>query len=45
LIQISASTHHELYHDWRKALEYCRALPDVSPPEPVAWICLEPRPL
>ncbi len=37
LIQISASTHHELYHDWRKALEYCRALPDVSPPEPVAF--------
>jgi Glycosyltransferase sugar-binding region containing DXD motif len=37
LIAISPSTHYELYHDWRKALEFCRTLPDVGPPEPVAF--------
>jgi hypothetical protein len=35
LIPIALSTHYELYHDWRKALEFCRALPDVPPPSPV----------
>ena len=37
LISISPDTHHELYHDWRKALAFCGALPDVSPPEPVTF--------
>jgi len=37
LIAISPSTHYDLYHDWRKALEFCRGLPDVAPPEPVTF--------
>jgi len=37
LIRISAATHAELYHDWRKALEFCRALPDAPPREPVTF--------
>ena len=37
LIAISPSTHYDLYHDWRKALDFCRALPDVAPPEPVTF--------
>jgi Glycosyltransferase sugar-binding region containing DXD motif len=37
LINLSPATHDELYHDWRKALEFCRALPDVSPSEPVTF--------
>src|SRR5262249_30192174 len=37
LVDISLRTHYELYHDWRKALEFCRALPDVSPPEPITF--------
>jgi Glycosyltransferase sugar-binding region containing DXD motif len=37
LIQIAPATHYELYHDWRKALEFCRALPDVPPREPVTF--------
>jgi hypothetical protein len=37
LIAISTATHYDLYHDWRKALEFCRALPDVAPPEPVTF--------
>jgi hypothetical protein len=37
LIQIAPATHYELYHDWRKALEFCRALPDVPPREPVMF--------
>jgi hypothetical protein len=37
LIQISAATHYELYHDWRKSLDFCRTLPDVAPPEPVTF--------
>jgi hypothetical protein len=37
LIAISPSTHYDLYHDWRKALEFCRTLPDVAPPEPVTF--------
>jgi Glycosyltransferase sugar-binding region containing DXD motif len=31
-IAISPETHYELYHDWRKALAFCRTLPDASPP-------------
>jgi Glycosyltransferase sugar-binding region containing DXD motif len=34
LIAISPETHYELYHDWRKALTFCQALPDASPREP-----------
>lgn len=37
VIAISPKTHDELYHDWRKALTFCRTLPDVSPPEPVTF--------
>jgi glycosyl transferase-like sugar-binding protein len=37
LIDLSPATHYELYHDWRKAIEFCRALPDVSPLEPVMF--------
>jgi len=37
LIEISLATHYELYHDWRKALAFCRALPDVAPREPVTF--------
>jgi Glycosyltransferase sugar-binding region containing DXD motif len=37
LIEISTATHYELYHDWRKALEFCRALPDVAPRQPVTF--------
>jgi len=37
LIPIALSTHYELYHDWRKALEFCRALPYVPPPSPVTF--------
>ena len=31
------ATHDELYHDWRKALAFCRSLPDVGPPAPVTF--------
>jgi hypothetical protein len=37
LIAISPATHYELYHNWQKALEYCRALPDVNPSEPIVF--------
>jgi hypothetical protein len=37
LVDISLATHYELYHDWRKALDFCRALPDASPSEPVTF--------
>src|SRR5262249_2772356 len=37
LIQISTATHYALYHDWRKSLDFCRALPDIAPPEPVMF--------
>ena len=37
MVDISLRTHYELYHDWRKALEFCRTLPDVSPPAPVTF--------
>ena len=37
MIQISPATHYELYHDWRKALAFCRTLPDAAPREPVAF--------
>jgi hypothetical protein len=37
LIDISLQTHYELYHDWQKALAFCRTLPDVAPREPVTF--------
>jgi hypothetical protein len=37
LIPVALATHAELYHDWRKALEFCRTLPDVAPSEPVTF--------
>ncbi|PYQ74468.1 MAG: hypothetical protein DMG01_20675, partial [Acidobacteria bacterium] len=37
MISISPATHYELYHDWRKALDFCRALPDVPPRAPIAF--------
>ena len=37
MISISPATHYELYHDWRKALDFCRALPDVPPREPITF--------
>ena len=37
LISISPSTHYALYHDWQKALEFCRTLPDVRPPQPITF--------
>ncbi len=37
MIEISPETHDELYHDWRKALAFCRTLPDVSPPSPITF--------
>jgi hypothetical protein len=36
-IAISPETHLELYHDWRQALAFCRALPDAPPPGPVTF--------
>lgn len=37
MIAISLATHDELYHDWRKAIAFCRTLPDVSPPGAVRF--------
>ena len=37
MISISLATHYELYHNWQKALEFCRALPDVGPSEPIVF--------
>jgi hypothetical protein len=37
LIALSPATHYELYHDWRKAIAFCRTLPDVSPGDPVTF--------
>jgi glycosyl transferase-like sugar-binding protein len=37
LISISPQTHDELYHDWRKALRFCRTLPDISPEKPLTF--------
>jgi hypothetical protein len=37
LIAISPQTHYDLYHDWEKALRFCRELPDVGPDAPVAF--------
>ena len=37
MIHISPATHAELYHDWRKALEFCRSLPDAPPREPITF--------
>ncbi|MFI5179377.1 MAG: glycosyltransferase [Vicinamibacterales bacterium] len=37
MINISLATHYELYHDWQKALAFCRTLPDAAPREPVTF--------
>jgi hypothetical protein len=37
VVAISPETHDELYHDWRKALAFCRMLPDVPPNQPVTF--------
>ena len=37
MVSISPATHYELYHDWAKALTFCRSLPDVAPPQPVTF--------
>jgi len=37
MVDVSLATHYELYHDWRKAIAFCRTLPDVSPPEPITF--------
>jgi hypothetical protein len=37
VVAISPETHDELYHDWRKALTFCRMLPDVAPQQPVTF--------
>jgi len=37
MVDVSLATHYELYHDWRKAIAFCRRLPDVSPSEPVTF--------
>src|SRR5439155_18931477 len=37
MVAVSLATHYELYHDWQKAIAFCRTLPDVSPPEPVTF--------
>jgi hypothetical protein len=34
---ISPATHYELYHDWRAALGVCRSIPDIDPPDRVAF--------
>jgi hypothetical protein len=36
-VRVSPGTHYELYHDWRKALAFCRTIPDVPPPAPVTF--------
>jgi len=36
-IAIAAHTHYELYHDWRRALAFCRGVPDVSPAAPITF--------
>jgi hypothetical protein len=37
LIAISPGTHYRRYHDWQKALTFCRDLPDSSPQAPVTF--------
>jgi glycosyl transferase-like sugar-binding protein len=37
LIRIAPATDYALYHDWRASLEFCRALPDVAPRDPVTF--------
>ena len=37
MVAVSLATHYELYHDWHKAIAFCRTLPDVSPPEPITF--------
>ncbi len=37
MIAVSPATHAELYHDWQRAIAFCRTLPDVSPPAPVTF--------
>jgi hypothetical protein len=37
VLAVSPETHYDLYHDWRKALAFCRRVPDASPAEPVTF--------
>jgi hypothetical protein len=37
MVAVSLATHYELYHDWRRAIAFCRTLPDVSPVEAVTF--------
>ncbi len=37
MIDISLSTHGGLYRDWRKALDFARAIPDAPPASPVVF--------
>jgi hypothetical protein len=36
-VNISPEGDRDLYHDWRKALAFCRTIPEVGPPEPVVF--------
>jgi hypothetical protein len=36
-VSISPATRYELYHDWSKALTFCRPLPNVAPARPVTF--------
>ena len=36
-VTISPDAHPELYPDWRKAIAFCRTIPDVAPREPVLF--------
>jgi hypothetical protein len=37
VIAIAPDTHHHLYHEWQKAIAFCRDIPDVDPPAPVTF--------
>ena len=37
VVSISPASHYECYHDWCKALTFCRALPDLAPARPVTF--------
>ncbi len=37
LVGISPATHPELYHEWRRAVAFCRTIPDIAPPELVVF--------
>lgn len=36
-VTIAPATHHALYHDWRAALAFCRAIPDAPPAAPTTF--------